>query len=145
MKHLFVVLFLTLTVGLFARNEIKSTDEVYRQKDILTTEWTLSNDVVVVFRPTEFKENEIAFEASSWGGYSKVSTSELPSAYLINDVMKRNGFDNVSYADIQKQLSGKSVNLEASMSELTENLKGRSSAQDFETLLQLIYLNFQKP
>ena len=40
MKHLFVVLFLTLTVGLFARNEIKSTDEVYRQKDILTVQAT---------------------------------------------------------------------------------------------------------
>ena len=41
MKHLFVVLFLTLTVGLFARNEIKSTDEVYRQKDILTVQKTV--------------------------------------------------------------------------------------------------------
>ena len=40
MKHLFVVLFLTFTVGLFARNEIKSTDEVYRQKDILTVQAT---------------------------------------------------------------------------------------------------------
>ncbi len=110
-----------------------------------TTEWTLSNDVVVVFRPTDYKDNEIVFEASSWGGYNKVSLGDLPSAYALNEIMKTNGLSNLSYSSLQQKLGGKTAKVEASLNDQTENLSGHSSVQDFETMLQLIYLNFQKP
>jgi len=42
-----------------------------------TTEWTLSNGIRVIFKPTEFKEDELMIRAYSEGGMSRVSDQEM--------------------------------------------------------------------
>ena len=47
--------------------------------------------------------------------------------------------------EMTKQLAGKKVSLNASITSFRETLSGNSSPKDFETLMQMIYLRFQAP
>ena len=110
-----------------------------------TTEWTLSNGVRVVVKPTTFKQDEILFYAFSQGGKSLVATEDLPSAALATDVVELGGLADMSATDLQKALTGKRASLSPSISGYGESLNGSSTIKDFETLLQLNYLYFTAP
>ena len=110
-----------------------------------TTEWTLSNGVRVVVKPTTFKQDEILFYAFSQGGRSLVATEDLPSAALATDVVELGGLADMSATDLQKALTGKRVSLSPSISAYSEGVNGSSTVKDLETLLQLNYLYFTAP
>ena len=109
------------------------------------TEWTLSNGVRVVVKPTTFKQDEILFYALSQGGRSLVGTADLPSAALATDVVELGGLADMNATDLQKALTGKRVSVSPSISAYSENVNGSSTIKDFETLLQLNYLYFTAP
>ena len=109
------------------------------------TEWTLSNGVRVVVKPTEFKQDEILFYAFSGGGRSLVATEDLPSAALATDVVELGGLADMSATDLQKALTGKRVAVSPTIGAYSEGLNGSSTIKDFETLLQLNYLYFTAP
>ncbi len=110
-----------------------------------TTEWILSNGARVVFKPTDFKQDEILLNAFSWGGTNTVALADLHSANFTSVIMENNGLGKFSYLDLQKALTGKIASVYTSIADDTEGLLGSSSIKDFETMLQLIYLKFQKP
>ena len=110
-----------------------------------TTEWTLSNGVRVVVKPTTFKQDEILFYAFSQGGRSLVATNDLPSAALATDVVELGGLADMSTTDLQKALTGKRVSLSPSINAYNETLNGSSTVKDLETMLQLNYLYFTAP
>ena len=109
------------------------------------TEWTLSNGVRVVVKPTTFKQDEILFQAFSQGGRSLVATADLPSAALATDVVELGGLADMSATDLQKALTGKRVYISPSISGYTEGMSGSSTVKDLETMLQLNYLYFTAP
>ena len=109
------------------------------------TEWTLSNGVRVVIKPTEFKQDEILFSAFSKGGQSLVSTEDLVSAALATDVVSVSGIADMTMTDLQKALTGKNVSYSPSINANTESVDGGSTVKDLETLLQLNYLYFTAP
>lgn len=113
--------------------------------DLGTTEWTLSNGVKVVIKPTTFKQDEILLDAFSYGGLSLVDVEDLPSANLATDVVSFMGLGDFSRTDLQKALSGKTAEVGASINGYTETLSGSSSVKDLETMLQLVYLQFTSP
>ena len=110
-----------------------------------TTEWTLSNGVRVVVKPTTFKQDEIYFYAFSQGGNSLVATADLPSAVLATDVVELGGLADMSATDLRKALTGKRVSLSPSISAYGESLSGSSTIKDLETMLQLNYLYLTAP
>ena len=122
--------------------KIKKT--VYNES-LGVTEWTLSNGVRVMVKPTTFKQDEILFYAFSQGGRSLVATEDLPSAALATDVVELGGLADMSATDLQKALTGKRVSISPSISAYGENLNGSSTIKDLETLLQLNYLYFTAP
>ena len=110
-----------------------------------TTEWTLSNGIRVVIKPTEFKQDEILFSAFSKGGNSLVATEDLVPAALATDVISLSGIADMSMTDLQKALTGKNVSYSPSINANTESMEGASTVKDLETLLQLNYLYFTAP
>ena len=110
-----------------------------------TTEWTLSNGVRVVVKPTTFKQDEILFNAFSQGGRSLVATTDLPSAILATDVVELGGLADMRATDLQKALTGKRVSVSPTISAYSEGVKASSTVKDLETLLQLNYLYFTAP
>ena len=113
--------------------------------DLGTTEWTLSNGVKVVIKPTTFKQDEILLDAFSYGGLSLVDVEDLPSANLATNVVSFMGLGDFSRTDLQKALSGKTAEVGTSINGYTETLSGASSVKDLETMLQLVYLQFTSP
>ena len=107
-----------------------------------TTEWTLKNGVRVIFKPTEFKTDEILMEAYAPGGFSLVETADLPSAHLATDAVQMSGIGDFSYTDLQRALTGKVVSAYPSINAYSHSMEGSSCIKDFETLLQLNYLHF---
>jgi zinc protease len=109
------------------------------------TEWKLSNGVRVLIKPTDFKADEILLGAYANGGTSLASDKDLPSASFAAQITGVSGVGNFNRADLSRKLSGKSVGLQTSVAETIEELSGRTTPQDLETLLLLIYLEFTAP
>ena len=109
------------------------------------TEWTLSNGIKVVIRPTEFKADEILMQAFSKGGMTQVKTEYLPSAELATTIIGMSGLGTFTAPQLEKALSGKTVSVSPEISENMERINGSSSVKDLETMLQLTYLYFTAP
>lgn len=108
--------------------------------DILS--YKLSNGATLLLNQTDFKHNEILFNAVSKGGLSQLSDKDFPSgafAVSYNDLSGLNGF---TPTDLQKKLAGKKVSLYTYIGNYNEQLSGSTTTQDLETLMQLIHLQF---
>ena len=110
-----------------------------------TLEWTLANGVRVVLKPTDFKADELLFQAVSPGGISLAPDSLLPSAQLAAQVIGLSGLGSFNAVDLQKRLAGKAVSLSPYIGSFEQGLSGRASPKDAEALFQLAYLHFTAP
>ncbi len=114
-------------------------------KDLGFTEVTLSNGVIVVLKPTNFKNDEILVSAYSPGGNSLYSDKDFMSANYAATIVDRSGageFDNVA---LEKKLKGKNLQISPYIDDVREGFSGNSTPKDFETLMQLVYLYFEGP
>ena len=109
------------------------------------TEWTLSNGVTVVLKPTDFKEDQIVFRAVSPGGHSLAADADFLTASNADAVVTAGGLGKFSAVDLPKVLAGKQAGVGVSISEYGEGLSGGSSKDDLETMFQLIHLRFTQP
>ena len=120
--------------------------KVSENKSLGTTEWTLSNGVKVVFKPTTFKKDEILLTAFSNGGISKVkSIADLATATMASTIVSNNGLGEYNQIELGKILTGKIASVSPSIDGYDEGFSGNSSVADFETMMQLVYLNFTAP
>jgi zinc protease len=109
------------------------------------TEWTLSNGVRVVLKPTTFKQDEILFRAVSPGGTSLASDEDFIPAETAGSVMAAGGLGTLSSIDLNKILAGTTVAVRAEIGDTEEGVAGGASGKDLETMFQLIYLTFTAP
>lgn len=109
------------------------------------TEWTLSNGVRVVLKPTDFKKDEILMEAVSHGGASLYPPEDYVHIAPIGAMWTANGLGAFSATELVQKLSGKQVKCSPYVADYSEGLKGRSTRKDIRTLMQLLYLNFTSP
>ncbi len=109
------------------------------------TEWTLSNGVKVVLKPTDFKNDEVLMMAFSPGGHSLVSDALYVPASSAASLVREGGVGGFDQIALQKKLAGKLVSVSPWIGELQEGISGNASPQDLETLFQLTYLYFTAP
>jgi len=109
------------------------------------TEWELSNGVKVVLKPTDFKPDEVVFQAFSPGGTSLVSDADYPAVSSATGAVTAGGVGKFNAIDLRKVLTGKVASASPSIGELQEGMGGSASKKDLETMFQLIYLRFTAP
>lgn len=109
------------------------------------TECVLSNGVRVRLKPTDFKNDEILFEADSKGGQSLYPAADHYSASYAEDIINESGIGGFSKSEIKKLLAGKKVGVTPYISTYYEGIKGSCSPRDIETMFELIYLAFTQP
>jgi zinc protease len=109
------------------------------------TNWTLSNGVRVILKPTDFKADEVIILGTSPGGASMLSAAEFPRAREATTLVTEGGVGDFNQIDLQKALAGKAASAFPSIGELTEQMYGRGSPKDLETVFQLVYLYFTAP
>ncbi|WP_159520584.1 M16 family metallopeptidase [Sunxiuqinia indica] len=108
-------------------------------------EWTLANNVKVIFRHADYEKDAVSLVAYSDGGTSKVENDMVPSAGMAQTFVSAYGVGDFDAITLQKMLTGKKVEVSPTFSSLTEGFNGSSTPKDFETMLQLVYLYFEKP
>jgi zinc protease len=108
-------------------------------------EWTLSNGVRVVVKPTDFNADQVLMTAFSPGGVSQVGDADALRASLAATVLDRGGVGDFSVIELQKKLTGKVASATAFIGDGSEGVSGRASPKDLETLLQLAWLRLTAP
>ena len=114
-------------------------------KELGTTELTLSNGVTVVLKPTNFKNDEILISAYSPGGNSLVPDNEFMSANYASQIIDMSGLGNFDNVELQKKLKGKTIQINPYIDDVKEGFRGNTTPKDFETMMQLIWLYFEQP
>ena len=109
------------------------------------TEWQLANGVKVVLKPTDFREDEILFRGSSYGGSSLAPDAEYVPASSASAVLSAGGLGRLSAVELRKKMTGKTASATASIGPYEETIAGSASKKDLETLFQLIHLRFTQP
>lgn len=109
------------------------------------TEFTLSNGVKVIVKPTDFKNDQVILTASRLGGQYNFEAANRYDAEYAATLVSQMGISNFSPIDIRKVLAGKSVSVTPRLGTVSEGINGQSSAADLETMLQLVNLYFTSP
>jgi zinc protease len=112
---------------------------------LATREWTLSNGVRVILKPTDFKADELLISAFSPGGTSLVPDSAYWPVAFASQLVALGGVGNFDAIALQKKLAGKAAGASPYISGEYEGFTGSASPKDMETLFQLIYLYFTAP
>ncbi len=113
--------------------------------EIGTTRWKLGNGVVVLLKPTDFKNDQVLLGAFSPGGSSLVADERFVSASFSTQVLGEGGIGAFDKIELDKALTGKIAYAGGFIGELEEGVRGSASPQDLLTMFQLVYLDFTAP
>ena len=106
---------------------------------------TLSNGMKVIYKKTNFKEDEIRFRGVSKGGISALKQEDFATLSNLDQIITLGGVGNFSATDLPKVLAGKKVRVMPYIESYAEGISGNCSPKDMETMMQLIYLYFTAP
>lgn len=109
-------------------------------------EWTLANGAKVIYRKADFEKDNVALSAYSAGGSSLYEDLDLlAAASEVGGFVGAYGLGDYDAIALRKVLTGKKAGCSVAISSLYETVSGSATPQDFETMMQLLYLRFQKP
>lgn len=108
-------------------------------------EWTLENGAKVVFRKADYEKDNVSLTSYSKGGTSLYDVDMLASADNAAGFTAAFGLGDFDAISLQKALTGKMASCSVNIGGMSEAVGGGSTPQDFETMLQLLYLRFEKP
>jgi zinc protease len=114
-------------------------------KELGITEWKLSNGVKIVLKPTDFKNDEVLFNAYRWGGSSLAPDRDDMSASSAAEIEDEAGIGPFSSPTLEKMMAGQIIAVSPQMEEFSQGFNGNFSPQDMETAFQLINLYFTQP
>ncbi len=126
------------------RNEIKPGTILKKETNakIGTTTLFLSNGVKVIYKKTDFKNDEILMEVVSLGGTNMYSNEDFKKTQFANDALTEAGFSGLKLNDINKFMTGKIVRVNPYIGNTTEGFNGSSTPKDLESLFQTVYAYF---
>jgi zinc protease len=113
-----------------------------RIPELGVTEWTLSNGVRVLLRPTDSDRDRIFFEAWNPGGSSLLSDADWRSVRPLCWILRDCGLGNFDRVALKKKLTGTIAYATPQVAELFESVGGKAYRKDLETMFELIYLRF---
>jgi zinc protease len=108
-------------------------------------EWTLGNNIKVIYRKADYEKDNILLSAFSFGGISKLEDNQVLSANFLPSILPMYGAGEYDNITLSKMLAGKKASITVSLSEIAETISGTSTPKDFETMMQLLYLRMAHP
>ena len=126
------------------RNEVKPGTIVSRESNakIGTKTLVLSNGVKVTYKNTDFKNDEVLFEAVSLGGTNLYSNEDMKKVQFANGALAEAGFSGLKLNDINKFMTGKIARVSPYIGSATEGLRGNATPKDLEYLFQMTHAYF---
>jgi zinc protease len=117
----------------------------FRDTSLGVYEYRLPNDVRLVVRPTDFKQDEVLMSAFSQGGHSVYSDAEYPNASTAAVLVDQSGVGEFNITQLTKKLTGSTVSVAPYIGEWHEGFNGSASPRDLEEMLQLVHLYATAP
>ncbi|WP_298424844.1 pitrilysin family protein [uncultured Kordia sp.] len=108
------------------------------------TTLTLSNGAKVVYKKTDFKNDEVLFSAFSLGGSSLYTDEEFKAIGVANGGLAEAGVNGFSKVDLRKMMSGKIARVSPYIGAYREGFNGSATPKDLEELFQMTHLYFTK-
>jgi zinc protease len=105
------------------------------------TEWTLSNGVRVLLRPTDSDTERVFFEARKPGGSSLLSDRDYRELIPLRSLLEC-GVGNVDRVTLKKMRMGTIAYASPDVWPLYELIGGKAYMKDLETMFEMIYLRF---
>jgi zinc protease len=106
---------------------------------------TFANGVEAWLKPTDFKNDQIIFSLTAPGGTSLAPPADFGNASLAPLYVRQSGFGDLKFLDLQRMLTGSSVNVGPSISSSAQSISGSVSPPAFEMALQMLHLSFTAP
>lgn len=124
-----------------ADKEIRIAEE---EEDAVSGEKVLklSNGAVVVLRHAKGAGDTISFKGVSDGGFSLMKGVRAGNQNFFNDVMGISKIGGVSISEMKRLYAYNHMDLECRISPASEEIYGWSRAENLQTLLEGVYLNF---
>ena len=107
-----------------------------------TTVFTLSNGVKVTVKPTDYKEDEILFQAFKDVGLSLYPANEANNLLLMGNAFQLSDMGKFDQKMITRYLTGKNVGLGYGIGQFSTYFQGNSSVKDLPVLMELVYTAF---
>lgn len=105
----------------------------------------LSNGVEVYIKKTSFANDDISMRFYGEGGTSLYPDSDAINFPMLSSAIVNAGVANFDKVKLDRILNGKNVRVSPNVGVETQAINGRSSVNDFETMMQLTYLYFTSP
>lgn len=113
--------------------------------DVDAKEIILSNGARVVYKKTDYKNDEILFSAQSLGGQSLAPEADHITNSMAATVVDQSGLASLPMNDLMKVLTGKNVGISPAISMEREVISGSSTPKDLRTFFELLHLGFVEP
>ncbi|CAM1357494.1 Peptidase M16 [Tenacibaculum halocynthiae] len=107
-----------------------------------TVTLVLSNGAKITYKKTDFKNDEILFDAFSFGGTSLYSDSDLKATTFANGALSQAGVNGYSKTDLSKMMSGKIARVTPYIGTYSEGFRGSASPKNLEDMFQMVHLYF---
>ena len=115
-----------------------------KNEDLGTTTLYLDNGAKVVYKKTDFKNDEVKIRGFKYGGRSVLDLDLLKKInYALNGVPEA-GYNGLKKSDIRKILAGKKSILRPIFGNNVLQVMGETRPKDLEVLFQQVYLNQTK-
>lgn len=106
------------------------------------TRLVLSNGVNVIVKTTDFKGDEILFDAQALGGTSVFPDSYANTLIAYPVLSEQSGLGDYTYKDMQKYLQGKQVSVSSEFDNYVRDIAGSTTPKDLKTAMEMIYMTF---
>ncbi len=110
-----------------------------------TTVLRLANGIQVILKPTDFVTGEILVNGMGYGAASVVDPEDYPEAFIASQMVMESGVADFNRNQLDRILTGKNLEINVDIGNLTKDISAYSNREDVETLFQLIYLFATQP
>lgn len=107
-----------------------------------TTEFTLSNGVKVVVKPTDFAQDQIMMTAVRKGGKLTYPMSQATNLKFIDNAFESSKLGNFKRSTLEKYMAGKQASIGFGVNMGTTTLSGYSTVKDLPVLMEMLYAGF---
>jgi len=112
--------------------------------DLGTTFVRFANGVRLTVRPSKLRTNEVLVSVKVGGGRLDLPKDRMTAAWAVG-TFAEGGLTTMSYADMQRALTGKNYRTSFSVGEDGFNFSGQTTPRDIDTQLQVFAAYMQSP
>jgi zinc protease len=117
----------------------------HRIPEVGVTEIVLSNDVTVIVKPTDFRNDQILMRGFKHDGVAWLSEAEKDNGWRADSVAGESGLAGFKAPELRKLLTEKLASAGVGIGNFMLSASGNATPEDIETMFQLLHLRFTQP